>query len=44
MRLLVREATTHLQAGTLKEQETGRQFFVVIAKTTLQMGTLMEKP
>jgi hypothetical protein len=44
MRLLVREVTTHLQAGSLQEKETGRQFFVVIAKTTLEMGTVIEKP
>jgi hypothetical protein len=44
MRLLVRKATTHLEAGTLKEKETGRKFLVVIAKMTLEMGTLIEKP
>jgi hypothetical protein len=44
MRLLVRKATTHLEAGTLKEKETGRQYLVVIAKMTLEMGTLTEKP
>jgi hypothetical protein len=44
MRLLVREATTHLEAGNLKEKETGREFFAVIAKMTLEMGTLIENP
>jgi hypothetical protein len=44
MRLLVRKATTHLEAGTLKEKGTGGEFLVVIAKMTLEMGTLTEKP
>jgi hypothetical protein len=44
MRLLVREATTYLELGTLKEKETGREFLVVIAMMTLEMGTLIEKP
>jgi hypothetical protein len=44
MRLLVGKATTHLEAGTLKEKETGREFLVVIAKMTLEMGTQIEKP
>jgi hypothetical protein len=44
MRLLVRKATTHLETGTLKEKETGREFLVVIAKMTLEMSTLIEKP
>jgi hypothetical protein len=44
MRLLVREATTHLEAGNPKEKETGREFLVVIEKMTLEMGTLIEKP
>jgi len=44
MRLLVRKATTHLEAGTLKEKETGREFLIVIAQITLEMGTLIEKP
>jgi len=44
MRLLVRVATTHLEAWTLKEKEIGREFLVVIAKVTLEIGTLIEKP
>jgi hypothetical protein len=44
MRLLVREATTHLESGNLKEKETGREFLAVMAKMTLEMGTLIEKP
>jgi hypothetical protein len=44
MRLLVREETTHLEAETLKENKSRRHFFVVVAKTTLEMGILIETP
>jgi hypothetical protein len=44
MRLLVRKATTHLEAGTLNEKENGRECLLVITKMTLEMDTLLEKP